>query len=148
MELNIRKAVISDVDVIAENNYKTAFETENISFDKNTLLKGAKSVIEDESKGTYFLAEIDGKVVGQLMMTKEWSDWRNAEFWWIMSVYVEERYRRQGVFKSLFQHLSEKAKAAGDVCGLRLYVEKNNKAAQNTYSSVGMKESYYRIYEI
>lgn len=148
MNLNIRKAVIDDAAVIAENNYKIALVTEGISFDKEVLLKGAKSVIEDESKGIYFLAVNENKIIGQLMVTREWSDWRNGEFLWIQSVYVDEGFRRQGVFKKLFETLKDYAKAQGNVCGMRLYVEEDNKIAQNTYSSLGMKETYYRLYEI
>jgi ribosomal protein S18 acetylase RimI-like enzyme len=148
MKINIRKAVLDDAVVIAENNYRIAFETENIRFDKETLLKGAENVIKDESKGIYFLAEEDGRIIGQLMVTKEWSDWRNGEFWWIQSVHVSEEYRRKGVFRRLFEYLSEYASAQRNICGIRLYVEKDNKIAQNTYSTLGMKETYYRIYEI
>lgn len=147
MNLNIRKAVIEDAPVIAENNYTIALVTEGISFDKKVLLNGARSVIEDESKGIYFLAESDGNIIGQLMVTREWSDWRNGEFLWIQSVYVHESFRRKGVFKKLFDNLKEYAKSQGNVCGLRLYVEKDNRTAQNTYSSLGMKETYYRLYE-
>jgi GNAT superfamily N-acetyltransferase len=96
----------------------------------------------------YFVAEVDGTVVGQLMVTYEWSDWRNGNFWWIQSVYVEREYRGKGVFKSLYDHVLSLARRQKDSCGLRLYVEKHNRRARKIYEDLGMKETDYLLYEI
>lgn len=148
MESTIRKANLSDIPVIVEFNYNLAKETEHIELNKDRLYKGVQRVIEDPSKGIYFLYEYEGQVQGQLMITKEWSDWRNGEFWWIQSVYVRRDYRKKGVFKALYEHVEKIVLENKDLCGLRLYVEKENETAQNTYKSLGMEETYYKLYEM
>ena len=100
-------------------------------------------MLADESRGLYRVAELDGKVVGQMLITLEWSDWRNRWFWWIQSVYTAPEARGKGVFRALYDAVESEARSRGDVCGLRLYVEKENETAQKAYSKLGMKRSHY-----
>ncbi len=146
--VNIRRAETNDVDTIADFNIEMAGETEDIVLPRLRLLKGVKALLEDISKGFYVMAELDGKPVGQAMITYEWSDWRDSTFWWIQSVYVLPQYRRMGVFRALFHHIKLIAEETTDVCGLRLYVEQGNHAAKQTYESLGMEESHYELREI
>lgn len=144
----IRKANKDDVEVIAQYNYNLAYETENKELNKETLLKGVKALIEDESKGIYHVCIIDNKVVGQIMYTYEWSDWRNGTFIWVQSVYVHKDYRGKGVFKSLYKHIKSICdNNENNFVGIRLYVEKENYTAQKTYKSLGMNECNYYMYE-
>jgi GNAT superfamily N-acetyltransferase len=108
---------------------------------------GVAALIKSPARGTYFVAEEKGEVVGQLLITYEWSDWRNGNFWWIQSVYVREEFRGKGIFRALFEHVHRLAKKRSDVCGLRLYVEANNASAQKTYTRLGMKKTFYEMYE-
>jgi ribosomal protein S18 acetylase RimI-like enzyme len=146
--INIRTAVLFDLDCITQHNINMAKETEDKHLDLETARLGAQAVLEDNSKGFYLLAEKDNRIVGQLQVTYEWSDWRNANFWWIQSVYVKPEFRRQGVYKYLHQYLVEQARRTPQVCGLRLYTSKDNLSAQATYMSLGMKSSHYDLYEI
>jgi GNAT superfamily N-acetyltransferase len=148
VNLKIRKAVLKDVDIIAGFNMRAAKETENMDVDPDTAVRGAKAIIKDPHKGFYLVAEMKGEIAGQLMVTNEWSDWRNLNFLWVQSVYVREDYRKQGIFAALFHHLKEMARYRKDVAGLRLYVEKNNETAQMVYESLGMHKPGYEIYEI
>jgi GNAT superfamily N-acetyltransferase len=125
-----------------------AQETEGLELNIDRLQRGVKALFNDPFKGVYYVAEINGEIVGQLMITYEWSDWRNATFWWIQSVYVHPEFRKQGIFRFLYQHIEALAKQRGDVCGLRLYVEKENERAQKTYESLGMKSSHYQMMEL
>ena len=146
----IRKAKLEDLERIADFNIQMAEETEGKILDRNTVIKGVKAVLEHESKGFYLIA-IDNKKgktpTGQLMVTYEWSDWRNKFFWWIQSVYVERKYRTQKVFSRLFDTISKMAFSQKNVAGLRLYVEKNNNSAKQVYEKLGMKKTPYKIYE-
>ena len=146
--MTIRPASESDAAVIAEFNSLMAKETEGKSLPTERIAKGVEAILNDSSKGLYFVAEEDAQVVGQLMITYEWSDWRNGNFWWIQSVYVMENCRGKGVFKSLYNHVMKLAKGRKDVCGIRLYVEKHNEPAQKTYEKLGMKKTDYELYEI
>lgn len=145
--MKIRKATIDDAEVIAAYNYNLAKETEDKILDMETLTKGVKELLKDESKGVYHVCEIDGKVAGQIMYTYEWSDWRNGLFLWVQSVYVDAAYRKQGVFKALYQHIKDMCDRDEHIAGIRLYVEKENHTAQNTYQALGMQECNYLIYE-
>ena len=136
-----------DIATLAENNISMAMETENNILDKNTITKGVSSIINDRTKGIYWVMEIGGNLVGQLMITYEWSDWRNGTMWWIQSVYVPEIYRRQGIYSSLYENLVHLANSDRDCCGIRLYVEKNNLRAAETYSKLGMVNAGYEIME-
>jgi len=102
----------------------------------------------DRGRGFYLLAEAEGQVVGQLLVTTEWSDWRNAFFWWVQSVYVAPSYRRRGVYRALDSYLRAEARRRGDVCGLRLYVARTNRVAQQVYASLGMARSHYDMFEV
>ena len=144
---NIRKALNKDIDVIARYNYNLAYETENKILDMNILTKGVEAIIKDENKGIYHVCEINGEVVGQIMYTFEWSDWRNGTFLWIQSVYVNKEFRGMGVFKALYKFIRDIADNDNNICGIRLYVEKENTIAKKTYKNIGMKECNYYIYE-
>jgi GNAT superfamily N-acetyltransferase len=136
----------ADACVIADFNARMAMETENLKLDPPTVLAGVRAALADESKAIYFLAEISNQAVAQLMLTHEWSDWRNADIWWIQSVYVHSDFRRKGIFKSLFEHVEKTARQSG-VTGLRLYVERINDGARKTYESLGMELSHYDMME-
>jgi GNAT superfamily N-acetyltransferase len=148
MNLSVRLSVPSDVSIIAEFNAAIAKETEGIELDRERLRKGVEAILADLSKGLYYIVESNRIIVGQLMITYEWSDWRNATFWWIQSVYVRPEYRRQGVFLTLYRYIESIAKLRGDICGIRLYVEKENDRAQKTYQALGMKHSHYEMMEM
>lgn len=148
MKTIIRQATTADAAIVARFNAMMAIETESKTLDAALLQKGVEALLADSSKGIYFLAEVDGTVVAQTMITYEWSDWRNGTFWWIQSVYVAKEARGAGVFKALFDHIHALAASRPDVCGLRLYVEENNVRARQTYERLGMKLSHYRMYEM
>lgn len=124
-----------------------ALETENKELDGDILSKGVNRLIADPSKGFYLVAEQNNQVVGSLMVTTEWSDWRNGVFWWVQSVYISPDFRRQGIYSKLYEQVKDLAEKQGDVCGFRLYVEKDNSIAQQTYESLGMHSSHYLMYE-
>jgi GNAT superfamily N-acetyltransferase len=148
MDVSIRKATHEDVADLVAFNAAMAQETEEKQLCGDTLDAGVRSLIRDEQKGFYLVADVEGKAVGALMVTFEWSDWRNGLFWWLQSVYVRPEYRRQGVFRSLYRHLEQMARDQSDVCGLRLYVEKGNGVAQATYNIMGMNEIGYVVYGV
>jgi ribosomal protein S18 acetylase RimI-like enzyme len=142
----LREARAADAQTIADFNAAMAWETEHLRLDPATVLAGVKAALADAGKAIYFLAEMGGRMGAQLMVTHEWSDWRNGDIWWIQSVYVHPDFRRRGLFRKLYTHVAERAKAAGAV-GLRLYVEKENANAQRTYASLGMTETHYLVME-
>lgn len=146
MNPTVRPARPADLPNVVDFNARLARETENLTLDRDVLTAGVSAGLADASKARYFVAEIDGRVVGQLMLTLEWSDWRNGEIWWIQSVYVHADHRRHGVFKAIYRHVESLAKQSGAV-GLRLYVEKHNAPAQSTYASLGMSLSEYLVME-
>jgi len=143
----IRPATESDWETIAGFNRKLAEETEPHGLDRETVEAGVKAVLADERKGRYFVAVLDDRIVGQLMLTWEWSDWRNGEVWWLQSVYVDADFRRQGVFSALYNHLAALAGADPAVVGLRLYVENENGQAQSTYLKRGFQSAGYLVME-
>lgn len=147
MTIIIREAQPADAETIAANNSSIAEETEGRSLDPAISGPGVAAVLADPAKGRYWLAESDGAVVGQLMVTYEWSDWRNGMVWWIQSVYVDPQYRRKGVFSSLYRHVESLASADPSVCGIRLYVENENRRAQETYAALGMINPGYVVME-
>ncbi|HEY3246269.1 MAG TPA: GNAT family N-acetyltransferase [Phycisphaerae bacterium] len=146
-DIVIRSATAADLDTIVAFNAAMALETEHKQLDPHVLQRGVGKAIADPDRCAYFVAEIDGRVVGQTMVTYEWSDWRDGWFWWIQSVYVHPDYRRRGVFRALYQHVRAQARARPDVCGLRLYVEGQNHRAQQTYRQMGMAPSGHLVYE-
>jgi ribosomal protein S18 acetylase RimI-like enzyme len=141
----IRSACPGDAPAIVEFNMRLARETEDKQLDPAVLGTGVATVLADASRGRYFVAERDDEVVGQLMITYEWSDWRNSWIWWLQSVYVRADQRGQGIFRSLFTHALQQARAAGQVVGVRLYVEKNNYAAQVVYKNLGFEEMHFNL---
>jgi len=124
-----------------------AWETEQKKLDEDILSKGVSALIADDNKGFYLVAEQNNEVVGSLMVTTEWSDWRNGVFWWVQSVYISPDYRRQGIYAQLYAQVKALAEQQQNVCGFRLYVEKENLIAQKTYESLGMQQSHYLMYE-
>jgi ribosomal protein S18 acetylase RimI-like enzyme len=145
--MKIRKARLSDTSVITDFNCHLALETESLTLNPPVVRRGVRALLADATRGTYFVAESAGAVVGQLLITREWSDWRNGDFWWIQSVYVSPAYRGAGVFSALFRHVEKLAGAKRRVCGLRLYVEQENLRAQGIYDRFGMSLTHYKIYE-
>jgi ribosomal protein S18 acetylase RimI-like enzyme len=125
-----------------------ARETEHRDLDSDVVAAGVAALFDEPSRGGYHVAERDGEIVGSLMLTREWSDWRNGEFWWIQSVYVVPEARRQGVFRALYDDVLERARETDGVCGVRLYVEKENGPALEVYDAVGMSRTSYRLYEV
>ncbi|MSR53434.1 MAG: GNAT family N-acetyltransferase [Gemmataceae bacterium] len=148
MSLNIRRATERDAASIADFNSRMAWETEHKRLDPDVVGRGVSRVFGDSAKGFYLVAESAGEVVGQLMITFEWSDWRDGWFWWIQSVYVREDQRRSGVFRSLYEATIQLAKSEQNVVGLRLYVERDNTRAQRTYEQLGMRNADYLVQEI
>jgi ribosomal protein S18 acetylase RimI-like enzyme len=148
MKIQIRAANPEDCETIADFNAAIAMETEHKSLPPEVLRRGVLRLLKDSGRGRYYLAECDGQVIGQIMYTKEWSDWRDGWFWWIQSVYVDEDFRGQSVFSSLYRHLESLAQADPDVCGIRLYVDCDNHIAQSVYLALGMTKSSYRVMEV
>lgn len=144
----IREAVAADRDWLAECAIAMALETEHRHLDADTVRAGVAAGIADSAKARYFVAvDGNGAPVGTLMLTREWSDWRNGDWWWIQSVYVVPAQRRRGVFAALYRHAETLARATTGVVGLRLYVERGNDAARRTYVSLGMVDAGYDILE-
>ena len=148
IDLTIRQADLSDAAVIAEFNLRLAEETEDLQLDPDCVAKGVAAILADPAKGLYYVAEVQSEVVGQVMITYEWSDWRNGNLWWLQSVYVRKDFRRQGVFRALFDCLQQLARQRGDVCGIRLYMHSENGRARNSYEQLGMKPTKYEVFEM
>ncbi len=145
--MNIRIANPADADAIVQFNQAMAYETEGKQLDPAVVGPAVAAVFADERKGFYVVADDDERVVGGLMITYEWSDWRNAWFWWIQSVYISPEARGQKIYTKLYAFVKEKAREAGDVYGIRLYVETDNSRAQRIYEKVGMEQSHYLMYD-
>jgi GNAT superfamily N-acetyltransferase len=143
----IRNATVDDIERMAGWAVAMAWETEQKKLDPDTVRKGIRAVFDQPGRGGYFIADRNGEAAGTLMLTYEWSDWRNGDWWWIQSVYVAPEHRRQGVYAALYAHVKQAAEARADVCGLRLYVEHHNTNAQRTYESLGMADAGYKMYE-
>ena len=145
--LVVEAATPQDRDVIAGFNRAMARETEDKQLDDRRLQQGVEAILADEGKGRYFCARAEGRTVGQMLITFEYSDWRNGWFWWIQSVYVAPDCRRRGVYSALYDHVRNLAMEHKDVCGLRLYVDKSNRTARETYLSLGMTQAHYDMLE-
>jgi GNAT superfamily N-acetyltransferase len=145
--MEIRLAYKTDIPALVEFNQAMALETEGKHLDGETLRSGVEGVFEDSKKGFYVVTEETGKIEGGLMVTFEWSDWRNAWFWWIQSVYIRPEARGKRLYSRMYEFVKERAAEAGNVCGYRLYVETDNAHAQRVYESVGMHASHYLMYE-
>ncbi len=146
--LEIRRATPADADALVAGNLAMAAETEARGLDPAVLRAGVEAVLRDAARGTFWVATRAGRVVGQMLITLEWSDWRNGWFWWIQSVFVVKEERKAGVYRALHEHVEKAARVRGDVCGLRLYVERENTIAQRVYQRMGMTETHYHLYEI
>ena len=144
--ITIRKARTEDADSIIDFQQKMAWETEKISLVPEIITRGVNSVFANPFYGEYWVAEEDNSVVASLLITYEWSDWRNSNVWWFQSVYVMPAFRRKGIFRSIYSHIKKEADRQG-VAGLRLYVESNNTEAKKTYEALGMKSGHYLMYE-
>lgn len=147
MPLQIRAAVPADLASLIQWNAAMAWETEQKKLDPAILARGISGVFEEPRRGFYLVAEHEGEAVGSLLVTREWSDWRAGDFWWIQSVYVVPSARRGGVFRALYAEVERRAVVAGAV-GLRLYVETENRRAQATYTDLGMQRCHYFMYEM
>ena len=153
MEIPVRRIVEveaaqqADLDLLVEYNLAMAQESEDRGLDQNRLRGGVSRLLQRPRDGFYLVARVDGQPAGSLMVTYEWSDWRNGRFWWIQSVYVPPVFRRQGVYSAMHAKVRELARADGDSCGIRLYVERDNTGAMATYQALGMAETHYRLYE-
>ncbi|MGK7880108.1 MAG: GNAT family N-acetyltransferase [Crocosphaera sp.] len=145
--INVRLAQLSDAEDIVIFNQVMAKETESKILLPDIVLAGVNTLLTNPSQGFYIVAEIDSQVVGCLMITKEWSDWRNGVFWWVQSVFVKEEYRRRGIYRRMYQFIKQLANEKDDVCGFRLYVKQNNTIAQETYKELGMTELPYLMFE-
>ena len=145
--ITIRKASSEDSSAIIDFQKQMAWETEQLNLVPEIISNGVNAVIKNPALGQYYIAENDGKTVASLLITYEWSDWRNADVWWFQSVYVIPDFRRKGIFKSMYSFIKNEAARQG-VAGLRLYVESQNKRAKLTYESLGMSSEHYTMYEL
>lgn len=143
----IRIATKNDIEHIVEFQLAMAHETEGITLDRNIVFKGVTAVVSDETKGKYYIAEINGKIVGSLLTTFEWSDWRNGTILWIQSVYVLKEFRRKGVYRNMYSHIKQQVLENDNLNGIRLYADKSNHAAHKTYETMGMSPDHYITFE-
>ncbi|MFA7180745.1 MAG: GNAT family N-acetyltransferase [Bacteroidales bacterium] len=147
MNIVVRDALKSDLEEILDFQINMAKETESIDLERDVLKIGVSSVLEDSAKAKYFIADNEGEAAGMLMITTEWSDWRNGWVWWIQSVYVKPGYRKMGVYKMLYNHIKKIVGSSDELKGIRLYVDKRNVRAQQVYESLGMTGDHYTTYE-
>jgi GNAT superfamily N-acetyltransferase len=147
MTPTVRPATPADAETVCDFNRRLAHESEGKALDLATLAPGVAAVLADPHKGRYFVAETDGQLAGQICVTYEFSDWRNGWFWWVQSVYVRPEFRRRGVFRALFRHVEDAARADPGVIGIRLYVERDNTPAHQTYLNVGFAWAGYHVME-
>jgi GNAT superfamily N-acetyltransferase len=146
-QVRVREARAGDAALLIDFNAAMALETEGLTLEREILARGVRAALGDAARGFYCVAELDGRPAGCLMITREWSDWRNGWAWWIQSVYVAPHARRRGVYAALHEHVLALARRAGDVVALRLYVERSNLPAQATYVRQGMAASHYLMFE-
>ncbi len=147
MPFVVRSARPADVPVLVEYNRRLAAETEDKALDPEVVTRGVNATFSDPHKGPYYVADEGGDVLGQLQITFEWSDWRDGWMWWIQGVYVRADARRRGVFRALYDHVYQAAQADPEVIALRLYVERDNRRAQETYTRLGMTQTGYLLFE-
>ena len=146
-EINIRKALLKDAKIIAKFNSAMALETEGKCLKEKIISAGVENLFKHPEYGFYIVAETENRVVGCLLITYEWSDWRNGLIWWIQSVYIHPEFRRRGIYRQMYSYIKTMALSAKNICGIRLYVEKENTTAQSTYKNLGMIETVYNMYE-
>jgi GNAT superfamily N-acetyltransferase len=142
-----RQATVADISDIVQFQIRMADETEHLALDSNIVERGVSAVFENSSRGQYYVAEDQGRVIASLLITYEWSDWRNGVVWWIQSVYVIPEARRQRVYACLYAHIKRLAEADEHVRGIRLYVDRRNTAAQVVYARLGMNGEHYQLFE-
>jgi ribosomal protein S18 acetylase RimI-like enzyme len=147
MKIIVRDANAQDKQAIIDFQMEMALETETLKLDRDILTQGVSSVLSDNNRARYFIAESDRMAVGMLMITYEWSDWRNGWVWWIQSVYTKPGFRKMGIYKMLYDHVKGLVNASDNIRGLRLYVDKRNVPAQKVYESLGMSGEHYTTYE-
>ena len=147
-QITVRPAEPGDVPTIVGFQLAMARETEGKDLDSEVLHEGVSTLMRSPDLGRYLVAEAGGSVAGSLLITYEWSDWRNATFWWIQSVFVDAEWRRRGVYRAMHDRVFEEARATEGVCGVRLYVDRDNHGAQHTYNALGMTHSHYDMYEV
>ena len=145
--ITIRKARVEESSIIVQYQINMAQETEDLGLDKDTLNKGVKRMFDEPFRGTYWVVEFEGKVIACVLITPEWSEWRNGEVWWIQSLYVEAPFRGKGIFKQLYTFFKQEVESNDELKGIRLYVEKENTRAQKAYEAVGMTREHYDLYE-
>ena len=145
--MNIRQGTKEDIPFIVEFNKAMALETETKVLNNHTLTQGVTGLLNNPNNGFYLIAEKNDIPRGQLMITKEWSDWRNGIFWWIQSVYIPPNHRKEGIYKTLHKEVRRLANLEGNICGIRLYVDQENKNAKKVYIAMGMIETDYQLYE-
>ena len=143
----IRNAQLEDAEVIAGFNQSIAMETEGRYLDDAVIGPGVKALLENPERGFYLVVEVGQLPVACLLVTYEWSDWRNGMFWWIQSVNVIKDFRRQGIYRRMYEHLKQMAETEGGICGFRLYAENENKRAHATYRAMGMDKCQYQMFE-
>ncbi len=143
----IRQANITDSSSIVEFQLAMAMETEQLELHEPAVVKGVAAVFADPAKGIYYVAETGGKVVGSLLTTFEWSDWRNGTVLWIQSVYVRPEFRKKSIFSRLYKHIQKKVASNTDLRGIRLYADKTNTSAHGVYEHLGMTSEHYQMYE-
>ena len=143
----MRLGTVADAETLAKFNIAMAYETEGIELPEAVVTAGVRAMLDDPQRGFYAISESEGASVGALMITTEWSDWRNGFFWWIQSVYIVPDYRRRGIYRDLYQFVKDRAAESAQVCGFRLYVEQENDAAKQTYRRLGMAPTSYELYE-
>ena len=146
-KLTIRTATKKDIPAIVTLQICLARESEHLELEKNTLRKGILYILENPMRGEYYLSEVENEVVACLLILPEWSDWRNKEVLWIHSVYVKKEWRKQGIFKSMYEHLIKIVSTEKNYAGLRLFVDKRNTPAQKVYKSIGMSDEHYSLFE-
>lgn len=147
MQINIRKATLADRDVIAGFQIDMAWETEQLKLNRNTVFLGVENALKNQNLGVYYVAEMNNAIVGSLFTTYEWSDWRNGTVIWIQSVFISPEYRKRGVYALLYDYIKNTVANDASLCGVRLYVDKSNIAAQIVYSRLGMNGEHYRVFE-
>lgn len=146
-EIIVRKAITADSEMITQFNIALARETEGKELATEKVSHGVRGLLEAPLNGFYLVAELDGQIAGALMVTTEWSDWRNGQYWWIQSVYVRPEFRRRGVYRTMYSAVRGLAEENPKVCGCRLYVEVQNTTAQEAYSKLGMNPTNYKVFE-
>lgn len=144
---HVRPAVANDSPAIIDFQQKMARETEDADLDKETLTIGVQSVFNDPGKGTYYVGEANGIIVSSMMITKEWSDWRNQWVFWLQSVYVVPEYRGKGLFRKMYEYIQQQVIDDPNVSGIRLYVDASNKSAISVYNTLGMNDDHYKVCE-